>query len=220
MNRRRRAPDRDRLADSLAVIAPLALAYGVAVALTGRVSAVDVPTRVVWAACRGERAIYLLVYAALAVAYLTWLRRSGRHRTLALARVGPLIAEASLYAITLLAIAQLFAGGIGLGADTVVAAMGAGVHEELLFRLLGVGLGAGVLIRLGVERRWAVLGAAALSAVAFAAAHHLAGEPWAVDAFGFRAVAGLGFAAVFWYRSLAHAVYAHALYDLIVGLAA
>jgi hypothetical protein len=36
--------------------------------------------------------------------------------------------------------------------------------------------------------------------------------------FAYRCVAGIAFGLVFWYRSLAHAVYAHVLYDLVVAL--
>ena len=46
------------------------------------------------------------------------------------------------------------------------------------------------------------------------------GEPWTTHAFAFRAVAGIAFGAIFWFRSLAHVVYAHVLYDLLVAAAA
>lgn len=210
---------RGDLAASVAAIGPLALAYGVAVALTGQRSAIDLPTRALWAACDGQRAIYLAVYAGLGLAYLVWLARRGHRRAVSLAVIAPLVGEAALYALTLIAVAALFASGVGLGGTAVVAALGAGVHEEVGFRLLGVGGGAALAIHLGLGRRAAVITAVATSSVAFAAAHHLAGEPWELATFGFRVVAGVGFAAVFWQRSLAHAVYAHVLYDLWVGLA-
>jgi hypothetical protein len=58
-------------------------------------------------------------------------------------------------------------------------------------------------------------------ALRFAAAHHLGahGEPWTAHAFAFRTVCGAAFAAMFWFRSLAHAVYAHVLYDILVAAA-
>ncbi|MBP8809210.1 MAG: CPBP family intramembrane metalloprotease [Kofleriaceae bacterium] len=211
---------RGDLAASLAAIGPLALAYGVAVALTGQHSAIDLPTRALWAACDGQRAIYLAAYAGLGLAYLAWLARSGRRRAVSLSVLAPLVGEAALYALTLVAVAALLASGVGLGGTAVVAALGAGVHEELGFRLLGVGGGAALAIHLGLGRRAAVVAAVVSSSLAFAAAHHLAGEPWELATFSFRVLAGVGFAAVFWQRSLAHAVYAHVLYDLWVGLVA
>jgi hypothetical protein len=41
---------------------------------------------------------------------------------------------------------------------------------------------------------------------------------WDDRAFAFRALAGVAFALICWYRSLAHAVWAHALYDVYVAL--
>ena len=38
-----------------------------------------------------------------------------------------------------------------------------------------------------------------------------------MHAFVFRILAGGAFGAIFWYRSLAHAVYAHVLYDLVIA---
>jgi membrane protease YdiL (CAAX protease family) len=73
-----------------------------------------------------------------------------------------------------------------------------------------------------IGRRITVGVAVVASSLMFAAAHHLGahGEPWTVHAFAFRAVAGAAFAAMFWFRSLAHAVYAHVLYDVLVAATA
>jgi membrane protease YdiL (CAAX protease family) len=69
-----------------------------------------------------------------------------------------------------------------------------------------------------MPRRAAWLLAFAASSLIFAAAHHWAGEPWSDRAFAFRTLAGAAFALIFWYRSLAHAVWAHALYDVYIAL--
>jgi membrane protease YdiL (CAAX protease family) len=69
-----------------------------------------------------------------------------------------------------------------------------------------------------VAPRVAWLVAFAASSLLFAAAHHWAGEPWDDRAFAFRALAGAAFGLDFWHRSLAHAVWAHALYDVYVVL--
>jgi hypothetical protein len=57
-----------------------------------------------------------------------------------------------------------------------------------------------------------------LASVVFAAAHHVgaAGESFHWAAFCFRALAGIALGTTFWFRSLAHAVYAHVVYDLLV----
>ena len=209
------------LRTSLALVFPLVLAYGIASAITLRVHAVDGASRGLWWACGYDRGRYLLAYAALALGYLWWLRRQRRADVLRVAVVAPVVAEAAIYACTLATVVWLaVARAPGLGADTVIGAIGAGVHEELVFRLVGVCGGAALLRRAGVRAPIALAVAAVTSALAFAAAHHLGGEPWAARAFVFRAVAALGFTAVCWWRSLAHAVYAHVLYDLWVATGA
>lgn len=208
------------LGASLALVFPLVLAYGVGALLAGTISTVDLPSRGLWRLCGQDRQIYLLVYAALAVGFLGWLGRGGRRAALSLDIAAPVVMEAAIYGLTLAAVIDvILARTLGLGAgDDAVAALGAGIHEELLFRLGAfAGLGA-LLVRAGVRPRAAWLAALVASSLVFAAAHHWAGEPWDERAFAFRVLAGAAFALVFWFRSLAHAVWAHALYDLYVAL--
>ncbi|MBK9030238.1 MAG: CPBP family intramembrane metalloprotease [Myxococcales bacterium] len=206
------------LSTSLALVFPLVLAYGIGVAMTLRVNAVDGASRGLWWACGHDRGRYLLAYAALALGYLWWLRRHRRADVVRVAVIAPVVVEAAIYACTLATVVWFVVAHLpGLGADTVIGAIGAGVHEELVFRLIGVAGCAALARRAGLRPQVALAAAAVISALVFAAAHHLGGEPWAARAFVFRAVAGLGFTAVFWWRSLAHAVYAHVLYDLWVA---
>jgi hypothetical protein len=211
------------LGSSLVLIFPLLLAYEIGVLFAGRVNGADLVTRAVYSVA-GSRAAYLAIYAVIAVGFLLWIRHTRRWGTLRLELAGPVILEAALYALTLgaavsLIIDRLLGLGVGLTMPSVISALGAGVHEELVFRL---GLVAGlVVLARPLGHRAGVVIAIVLSSLAFAAAHHLGahGEPWTVHAFAFRAVAGAAFAAIFWFRSLAHAVYAHVLYDLLVAAA-
>jgi hypothetical protein len=102
----------------------------------------------------------------------------------------------------------------------VVTYVGAGIYEELLFRLL---LYSGMVIVL----RWAQVGllvrvlvAGVGSAALFSAAHHIGpyGEAFDNYVFLFRALAGLYFALLYQLRGFAIAVGAHACYDVVVGL--
>lgn len=98
--------------------------------------------------------------------------------------------------------------------DRVVLSTGAGLHEELVFRLLMVPLVAmGLEKALGIGRPTALAGAAIVSSLAFAVAHNLAGEPFDGFVFAFRTVAGLVFAALFLWRGFAVAAWTHAAYD-------
>ncbi len=211
------------LGASLVLIFPLLLAYEIGVLFAGQVNGADLVTRAVFAAV-GSRAAYLAIYAAIAIGFLIWIRHTRRGDTLGLALAGPVLLEAALYALSLGALVTLIVDrllGLGLTLPSVISAIGAGVHEELVFRLALI---AG-LIALGRRAggpfggRLAVALAIAASSLVFAAAHHVGrlGEPWTAHVFAFRAVAGVVFGAVFWFRSLAHAVYAHVLYDLLVA---
>jgi len=101
----------------------------------------------------------------------------------------------------------------------VLTYLGAGIYEEVLFRLvLFTGLYAllrVVLLPWLVALPLATVGAA----LVFAAAHHLGpyGEPMRVDHFVFRTCAGLYFTALFVLRGFGIAVGAHAGYDVLVG---
>lgn len=214
------------LGASVVLIFPLLLAYEIGVLFTGHVNGADVVTRALYFTL-GSRALYLLLHAVLAAVFLLWIRKEKRFDSLRLDVFAPVVLESLIYALTLGAVITLFLSKvIGMSiislADRsggIVSALGAGVHEELVFRL---GLLAGMVTFLrggGTDRRIAVALAFVFSAPLFALAHHAGahGEPFTMHAFMFRTLAGFTFGAIFWFRSLAHAVYAHALYDLVVA---
>jgi CAAX prenyl protease-like protein len=213
---------RGDLEASIVLIFPLLLAYEIGVLFGGQVNGADVVTRALYATL-GSRTLYLLLHAALAALFLVWIRKAGRWDSLRLEVFAPVALESLIYALTLGAVITLLLTrvlGMAIGGATVVSALGAGVHEELVFRL---GLLAGMVTFLrggGTDRRISVALAFVFSAALFALAHHAGahGEPFTIHAFAFRTLAGLAFGAIFWFRSLAHAVYAHALYDLIVAI--
>ena len=211
------------LVASLVLVFPLYLAYAVGVLFSGHVNGVDFLSRHVWAACGEDQVTYLGIHAAVAIGFVLWLRRTRRSRSLSADVVLPVVLEAAIYALTMATLIQVvidLVPGLALGStgDRVVASLGAGVHEELVFRLgLGAG-GAWLLIRAGAAPRLALFLALIASSLLFSWAHHIGphGEPWNRDVFTYRALAGAVFALIFWVRSLAHAVYAHVLYDVWV----
>ena len=102
----------------------------------------------------------------------------------------------------------------------VVTFVGAGIYEELLFRLFIIA-GLAAMLKCAAVPNWASLLIAGVgSAVLFAAAHHLGphGEPMDSFRFVYRASAGIYLALVFWFRGFGIAVGAHALYDVLVGV--
>ena len=99
-------------------------------------------------------------------------------------------------------------------ADSVRAAvtyLGAGIYEELIFRLMLIS-GIAWLIRLWWpnQRRGTVI-AVLTSSVLFAAAHYIgaAGDPFGWFSFSFRLIAGLFFAVLFIYRGFGITAGAH-----------
>ena len=102
----------------------------------------------------------------------------------------------------------------------VVTFVGAGIYEEVLFRLL---LFSGLVAlgrRLSGSPALAVSLGALVSALLFSAAHHVGpyGEPFEGYNFLFRTVAGVYFALLFQLRGFGIAVGAHACYDVVVGV--
>jgi membrane protease YdiL (CAAX protease family) len=102
----------------------------------------------------------------------------------------------------------------------VVTYVGAGIYEEVMFRLGLYGLLRSVFAIAQVPARTAFVLAAVTAATLFAAAHHIGphGEP--VDGFNFlfRVLAGLYFTALYQLRGFGIAVGAHACYDVLVGI--
>lgn len=95
--------------------------------------------------------------------------------------------------------------------------VGAGLYEELLFRMLGIALLHFVfadLFRLkhGVAA-WAAVG---VSAAAFAAYHLTPGEPIVWTRMVFYGLAGVYFGAIYAWRGFGIVVATHALYDAVV----
>jgi membrane protease YdiL (CAAX protease family) len=115
---------------------------------------------------------------------------------------------------------------IGKALGSMTAYLGAGVYEELLFRLLLLPLLAWVLRRFRIAPAASMAGAVLLSSLLFAAAHYIG--PYGDDfnnfasfsrTFFFRTLAGMFFAVLFVYRGFGIAAGTHAGYDLLVGLA-
>jgi membrane protease YdiL (CAAX protease family) len=114
----------------------------------------------------------------------------------------------------------LAALGLGERIKDAVGFLGAGIYEELLFRLILLSLLAWVCRRAGATPRLSMILAAIFSSLLFAAAHHVGpyGEPWAVYPLVFRCVAGGFFAVLFVYRGFGIAAGSHAAYDILVSL--
>lgn len=241
--RRRATLARSNDLTSLLLVFPLFLVYQIGVlAVPQAYNGADLFTAHLLRLLHGQLGWYLLVNAVLLAAFViavAVLRRKNEFTPKALI---PVLIESSLYAVTMGALivfvmtrvlhidprlavdgthhAAAAAGGateVGLFGRILIS-IGAGVHEELVFRLILlsalVWLGAKAL---GIKRGFAVAIAFLASSLLFSAAHHvIGGEPWRVGVFTYRVLCGLIFATLFWVRGFAVAVYTHALYDIFV----
>ncbi|MFI5229672.1 MAG: CPBP family intramembrane glutamic endopeptidase, partial [Gemmatimonadales bacterium] len=100
--------------------------------------------------------------------------------------------------------------------------LGAGLYEELFFRVLLVGgLAAGARIVLGLGQRAGGVLAATVGALVFAAFHYIGpyGDPLQLQSFVFRTLSGLAFSGLYLLRGFGITAWTHALYDAMLLLA-
>lgn len=177
----------------------------------------------------------LLVGAALLVQHAA---RRDRWRLDATVFVG-MVVESVIWALPLLALNYLCGrllntGGSILAAGdspqlvNVLKALGAGVYEEFVFRLVGLGLLTWIIVNVfSVRKRrdWVVLFAIVASSLAFSLYHFSAGgramtPEFNAGDFTWRAAAGLCLALAYVTRGFGVAVGAHVVWDLYVILIA
>ena len=217
---------------SLALVLPLLVAYEIAIAVLApgiRNSAELAVAEFVRKL--PEHAVQALRYSALAtlvVGCVWWFRRS-RPRA-EVARPQFMLLEALCLAVLLGPSLEFLVGRIGLSASNVeqlppnpawlpyLMSVGAGLWEEIVFRLGLLGGLYVVLCRFMRTHERAALGISVLiSALLFALYHHVgtAGEPFEAGRFAFRTLAGTILGVLFAWRGLAVVVYMHVFYDLL-----
>ncbi|HEY7192138.1 MAG TPA: CPBP family intramembrane glutamic endopeptidase [Gemmatimonadales bacterium] len=113
-------------------------------------------------------------------------------------------------------------GTDGLSRSTLLMlSLGAGIYEELLFRVVLVGLLAwGAKRVLGWRPLVAGIAATALGALIFSAFHYIGpfGDRFDVYSFVFRTIAGLFFSALYLLRGFGVTAWTHSLYDVFLLL--
>lgn len=153
---------------------------------------------------------------------------SGERWTVHWSQVGKMYVESIALAVPLLLLnlsaplSSVKDGSSGLPTGVLAElalGIGAGIYEELVFRLLLVTLifliGVDLL---GLPARMVAVGGIVLSALVFSAHHHppLGIEPFALGRFVFRSLAGLYLAVIFWYRGYGPAAGCHAAYNVVL----
>ncbi len=180
----------------------------------------------------------LVMFGALLVgggAWLVW-RDYRRWRTLELRVFGLMAAESVVYALAFGVVASTLTAlllprlsiTLSVGAvdswslpTQLMISLGAGVYEELLFRVILVSGLAGIARRaFGWRATSAGLFAVGVGALIFSAFHYIGpyGDRLELGSFTFRAVAGALFSGLYLLRGFGITAWTHALYDVFLAV--
>jgi hypothetical protein len=228
---------------SMVFTLPLVLAYEGGVLLLGRGSprnGADVWLRHLLDALGFGQ--YFLLPLLTVVGLLAWQFLAHDRWRVSMAALPGMAAECTLWAVVLIGIGRLqqslwpfqpgllewellqLNGNAWFGWNAVLARLvgycGAGLYEEVLFRLLMLPIAVWAFERLGCSTLAAGFCALLLSSLLFSGAHYVGplGDTFTLYSFTFRAVAGLFFALLFLLRGFGIAAGTHFFYDVLVGL--
>lgn len=225
---------------SILFAAPLLVAYEVLAILLGDRTAgvrngADVLLKSLFVLLGGHRGLILfnLLLFALAAWWVgrDWRRHPGKLRAGIFAGMfAESLTLAVLVGVVVGRLTQALLHPLQIGGVTslglpsqVMLSLGAGVYEELLFRVLLVGALA-ALGRRAFEMgpRGAGAFAAIVGALIFSAFHYIGplGDRLELGSFVFRALAGLVFSGLYLTRGFGITAWTHALYDVLVSLSA
>jgi len=175
----------------------------------------------------GASGVYLPGAALIAV-LLCWHIASRNPWQVAMQPMAGMAGESVLLAIPLIMLNRwlpllrsigTLAGADRVGnTDNLLLSVGAGLYEELVFRLIVISL-VMILLKdiIRVREVWGVAAAVVISSLLFAAHHYqpIGADEWRLPEFVFRTAAGAYLAAVFVVRGFGLAVGCHVIYDVI-----
>lgn len=205
-------------------------------AIAGVRNGADVLLKSVFIALGGRNGV--IIFGVILVGtglVLVWrdLRRSGKD--IRPAWFGGMLAESILYALLFGLIASTLTSLLLHGrlwfllqgtlerldlATQLMVSLGAGIYEELLFRVILVG----ALFKAGKLLGWKPLTAGVVAtlvgALIFSAFHYIGpyGDKLELTSFAFRAVAGVLFSGLYLLRGFGVTAWTHALYDVFLSL--
>lgn len=171
---------------------------------------------------------YFLLPALMVLGLLAWHHVEHDRWRFSPAVLAGMAFESLLWAAVLVGIARLQDRLWPLAAAVVeegvlarlVAFCGAGLYEEVLFRLLLLPALAWTFERIGFSGAAAAVLGLVGSSVLFSAAHYVGplGDTFQIYSFTFRFLAGMFFAVLFSVRGFGIAAGTHAIYDILVGI--
>lgn len=226
---------------NLLFLMPFLLVYQVALTFTQ--SPVDNAAaawlRALWSALGHRGSVLVTLGVAVSLGLVVWIR--AREATRDRGVYGGMLLEGLCYGTLLGTVANVLATTLPMGRVVALAAevgcppegladlrhefqalglaVGAGIFEELIFRgVLLAGLHALLRHAIGADRFTSAALAILCSAYLFSDYHHwgATGEPYDAYVFAFRFHAGLLLGALFLFRGLGIAAFAHGFYDVLV----
>lgn len=141
-----------------------------------------------------------------------------------------MIGESTIYAVLVTLVATFFVSMVFAisandpissltGLQKFALSLGAGLYEELFFRVILVSVLVLVFQKVFNNKNWAAITAAIiLSAFLFSMVHYVGsmGDPFTLSSFTYRFVFGLILNGIYVWRGFGIAAWTHALYDLMV----
>lgn len=141
-----------------------------------------------------------------------------------------MIGESTIYAVLVTLVATYFVSMVFAisandpistltGLQKFALSLGAGLYEELFFRVILVSVLIWVFQKVFNNKNWAAITAAViLSAFLFSMVHYVGsmGDPFTLSSFAYRFVFGLMLNGIYVWRGFGIAAWTHALYDLMV----
>ncbi len=182
----------------------------------------DFLTGTVLALVNGDVMAYAGIAAGVTILLGLLILRARRQSSLHPRLFIPVLLESTIYALIVASLIGSIVRTFGLGVldqeglpAQIIASCGAGLHEEIVFRMgLFAGLGYLLSRRMRPWVGWAI--ALLASSVLFSAVHYLPplGDPFSASSFVFRLLCGVAFALIYRLRGFAIAAWTHALYDI------
>lgn len=171
--------------------------------------------------------VTLILVALLGIVILY--RERNRLSSLSLGYFGWMVLESSVYAIILaVGLSKIVGGLLQMLPEAPVQhipfiqqfalSLGAGIYEELFFRVILVSALLFIFKRI-INKQWVAYGlSAVIAALLFSAVHFFGamGDSFSMGALIFRFLFGLALNAIYIYRGFGVAAWTHALYDLLI----
>jgi hypothetical protein len=214
----------------LVLTLPIFILYHLGVVLLPVRNAADVVTSELIALADNNMVAYAGLTLLIGGVFVGVLVMLGRGKALEWDRFALLAVESTIYAVAMRFVAGWVVGKLTLagsplggGFTGAVMSAGAGLYEEIAFRVILFGLGLRVLSLMfpmidPVRPRLLAVGWALVAAAVFSGWHYVGayGDPFELRSFVFRWTCGVVFTVIYRFRGFAPAVWTHTLYDVWV----